>query len=77
MKDLQRRLRCLEVRRERASLASTGMRHFVARLEAARRRCGLTAPSPERQAQLAGQSVAQILQAGRLRARLAARGALP
>jgi hypothetical protein len=42
--------------------------HSRARLEAARRRCGLLPISPERLAQLTGKSIAEILISGRQRA---------
>ena len=69
MKDLERRLRRLERRFGTTAEESESDRRLRGRLEAAYHRTGYLPPSAERLAQLRGMSLAQILIAGRERAR--------
>ena len=67
MRAIARRLRRLEERLGPPP-ETWETRHLQARLEAARRRCGLPAPSPERLAALRGMSIVDILKSHRQRA---------
>ena len=70
MRSYERRLRRLESRLRPA--ADTALsRYIAARLEAARRRCGLPEPT-ERLAPIRGKSIVALLNEGRERARAAA-----
>jgi hypothetical protein len=69
MRAIVRRLRRLEARLG-PSMASWQVTRLQERLEAAGRRCGLPPSSPERLAELRNRSVAEILAAGRQRARM-------
>ena len=64
MRAIARRLRRLEERLG-PPLETWQTRHLQARLEAARRRCGLPPPSPERLAELRGMSIVDILKSHR------------
>jgi hypothetical protein len=72
MRALSRRLRRLEVRFGLAgrgpAVESEKVREIRERLEAARLRCGLQPIPAERQAELRGRTVAEILNAARQRA---------
>jgi hypothetical protein len=76
MSALSRRLQRLEKRFalvvEAGSAEDSPAARIGARLEAARLRCGLPPPSPERLAELRGMSICQILNAARDRLALAA-----
>jgi hypothetical protein len=64
MKTILRRLHRLEEQFQ-PSIESPQDRYLRMRLEAARLRCGLPQPSPERLAELKGKSIAEILNSGR------------
>jgi hypothetical protein len=68
MRAIDRRLRRLE-RHFGPEFESSEMCALQVRLEAARLRCGLLPPTPERLTKLKGMSVVQILNEGRERAR--------
>ena len=70
MRMIARRLRALE-RRCAPAAANEQTSRLLARLEAARRRCGLPTPSAERQSELRHMSIVEILHRGRKRVALA------
>lgn len=65
MKALEKRLRRLEQQFVATPEESAVTCRLTERLEAARRRCGLAAPSAERLAQISGMGITGILNAGR------------
>ena len=68
MMNLRRRLSKLEKKQMGTAAESEQTRYLRMRVENARLRCGLPAPSPERLAELRGMTVVQILHLGRQRA---------